>query len=78
MTDFDNGLWLGKKQSIPQTRLRLRKMMIGLELDSGGKEWEDETDDGGRGMDRTWEMDEKQRRMRKGDGTVKKKTAAKG
>ena len=53
-------------------------MMIGIEPESGEKEWENETEAGDRGKERTREMDEKQRRMRKGDGTVKKKTAAKG
>ena len=54
-------------------------MMIGLDgPGSGEKEWEDETEDGERGKERMREMDEKQRRMRKGDGIVKKKTSAKG
>ena len=53
-------------------------MMIGLGPGSGENEWEDETEGGERGKERTREVDEKQRRMRKGEGTVNKKKAAKG
>lgn len=53
-------------------------MMIGLEPEGGEKEWENATEDGDRGKERTREVDEKQRRTRKGHGTGKKKTAAKG
>ena len=56
--------------------------MIGLDDGHPGseeKEWEDETEGGEKGgKERTREMDEKQRRMRKGEGTMKIKTSAKG
>ncbi len=58
------------KKSIPQTRLRLARMMIGLETESGEDEWENEGEGGGkRGKD------EKNKRIRRDDGNVKRKIA---
>lgn len=38
-------------QSIPQTRLRFQKLMIGLEERGAGEEWVDEGEEGGDGGD---------------------------
>ena len=38
-------LYCGVKQSIPQTRLRFQKKMIGLEMSSEGEEMESEGDE---------------------------------
>lgn len=38
----------GEKQSLPQTRLRFQKEMIGLDGRSGSEEWEDERESDGR------------------------------
>ena len=74
-------LWLigtdGNK-SIPQTRLRLQKMMIGLETESGDVEWENEREGDERGKEWMKEKEEKKRTMRKGKGNVRIKTPAKG
>ena len=62
-------LHCGVKQSIPQTRLRFQKEMIGLELSSEGEEMESEGD----------EVDgEKGKGVRKGGGGGKRKGILKG
>ncbi|CAF9924483.1 MAG: hypothetical protein ALECFALPRED_002776 [Alectoria fallacina] len=52
------------EKSIPQTRLRFEKTMIGLEVESGEEEWEDEREGDDKGKERE-RKDEKQKKMRR-------------
>ena len=56
----------------------MKKMMIGLDPDSGEIEWENEEAGEEKGNERKRDKDEKHKRLRKGDGTVSKKAAGNG
>lgn len=66
------------EKSIPQTRLRLQKVMIGLEPDSGDDEWEDEGEDGEEGKERETETDEEQMRILRSKAKARRRTAGYG
>ena len=71
-------MWLiDWKKSIPQTRLRLQKMMIGLEPESGEEEWEDEREDGGKGKG-SWRIYEEKKRMRRNEENDRRRAGGKG
>ncbi|KAF6221423.1 hypothetical protein HO133_002278 [Letharia lupina] len=65
-------------ESIPQTRLRLEKIMNGLEAGSGEEEWEDEGEGDEKGKEREREKVEKQKRIRRTEGNARKRTAENG
>lgn len=66
------------EKSIPQTRLRLQKVMIGLEPESGDDEWEDEGEDGEEGKERETETDEEQMRILRSKAKARRRTAGYG
>ncbi len=53
-------------------------MVIGLEVESGEEEWEDEREGGEKGKGREKENDGKQKRIRRSDGNVRKRAAGEG
>ena len=62
------------KKSIPQTRLRLQKIMIGLEAESGEEEWENETEGGGE-KGKTGDRAREKKMRRRSDGGLRRMAA---